>query len=295
MSPDRKTASKRFNRFSSVATGIFITGLALISNDQKETSNIEHTQVNEPPSLNQMFMTPDEEILWTSPPPKPPAVEAPKPPPTVYWIFAHPDDETLAAAAAIMQSEADGNRNVVVIISSGENTVVRNWYGLTRQQTSTARQEESKAGLSFIELEDVRYLGIPEGQIGKDFVRDLIRGLISETQGDAIFRGHSPYDSYVGLRCGHPDHCVIGQALVDAWRDEEIKDLRLYRISHLMGGAYGEKCDNLNSSQWTTKQNMRREYARIDKKVGRYGIAGQSVPGAWYQTARQPECYDLPK
>lgn len=214
---------------------------------------------------------------------------------TNYWIYAHPDDETLASAAAMMQSEEDGNRNVVVIISSGENTAVGPRLRLSKQQTSEAREKESRAALSNIDLEDIRYLKIPEGQITRELVREVIRSLISETNGKAVFRGHSPYDSYLGLPCGHVDHCVIGNALVDAWKEGEIGDLKLYRIGHLFNGPKGEVCRALTPAQLALKQKMKKEYALVNRSQGRYGIAAQSVPGAWYQADRQPECFDLPK
>jgi LmbE family N-acetylglucosaminyl deacetylase len=215
-------------------------------------------------------------------------------PPIAFWIFAHPDDETLAAAAAMIESQQAGVRNVVVIVSSGENTITRQRLGLTNAQVKAARQAESTAALSLIGISDIRYVGLPEGTLTPQVISDLVDSLLKEGGKDALFRGHSPYDSYAGLQCGHMDHCAIGRGLLAAWQDGRINNLVFYRISHLFDGKRSATCLALTPAEQATKRQMADAYALYKPAIGRYGIAVQSVPGAWYKARTEPECTDLP-
>ena len=231
-----------------------------------------------------------------TPPATPPPTPTPSPPPalpTVYWIFAHPDDETLAAGGALSRSQAAGYRNVVIIVSTGENTAVRSRLGWTRDQIIAARTAELKAAMAVLAIQDLRLLGVPDGQVTTAQVSDLIDGLLREGGPNARFRGHSPFDSYLGFTCGHPDHCAIGTALLQAWRDGRISDLKLYRVGHLFGGPLGEECEALDAQQLAAKRQLIQAYTTANRAAGRAAIGGQSVPGAWVQAARQPECSDL--
>ncbi len=144
-------------------------------------------------------------------------------------------------------------------------------------------------------ITDVRNLGIPEGSISSDFVKGVVADLIANTKGKVAFRTHSPYDSYLGLTCGHPDHCAVGTALVQLWQQGEVQDLKLYREGQFFGSPKVGDCQPLTRNQLAAKQLMKQEYSKVDRRQGRYGIAGQSVPGAWTQAMTQPECSEFPR
>ncbi len=40
------------------------------------------------------------------------------------------------------------------------------------------------------------------------------------------------------------------------------------------------------------KQEMRAAYAYVNRSIGRYGIAGQSVASMWRKTTTEPECHE---
>ncbi|MBI3282649.1 hypothetical protein HYZ70_01060, partial [Candidatus Curtissbacteria bacterium] len=141
---------------------------------------------------------------------------------------------------------------------------------------------------------DVRFMGIPDGAVTVEFTRQVIHNLAGENEGEASFVGHAPKDSYAGFNCGHPDHCAVATALTQAHSEGQIKGLKLYRIGQLMGGAQAGTCQQLTSDQMAAKQAMRTQYTIVRTGEGRYGIAGQSVPGAWAATRSKPECFDNP-
>jgi len=215
--------------------------------------------------------------------------------PVAFWVFAHPDDETLAAGVAIARSQQLGLRNVVVIVSSGENTAVGQRLGLTRQETASDRAYETINALAAIGVENIRFLEVPDGQVTTGLVSEVVDGLVREGGHDAAFNGHSPYDSYAGMPCGHPDHCAVATALVDAWRKGEIKNLKLYRIGQFFDGPFGDNCTPFDSDQFLIKRRMVQAYTRIDRRLGQLGIGGQSVPSAFSQAVRTPECWDSPR
>lgn len=246
------------------------------------------------------------EVVLTPPAIDPVAVEvsftplaAPPAPPrlTVYWLFAHPDDESLAAGGALYESQYAGVHNVVIIFSTGQNTLVGRRLGLTMEQTVASRQAETREAMASIGLTEVIFLDIPDGQVTVSKVRGVIDDLLMHSEGLAKFRGHSPYDSYLGLTCGHVDHCAVGQALVAAWKEGLIRDpdLRLYRVGQLFNGANSGTCAQLSPEAMAIKRKMRTAYARNDKAAGRYAIGAQSVPAAWTATTTKPECYDQPQ
>jgi LmbE family N-acetylglucosaminyl deacetylase len=222
--------------------------------------------------------------------------QAEQPQSTVFWIFAHPDDETLAAGGALSTSQAEGHRNVVVIVSSGEHTRVRDRLSLTREEVVTSRRLEATQALKSIGVEDVRFLGIPEGKITSSQMEGLIYHLLAEiVDGEVAFRGHSPYDEYLGLACGHVDHCIIGKALLSAWQSGVVGDLRLYRIAHLFDEPPTGECSDLTPEQWLAKKDMLEAYRVEDHDGSRFAIGEHSVPVALERAGFMPECYDLPQ
>jgi LmbE family N-acetylglucosaminyl deacetylase len=255
------------------------------------------SRINEVLSLQVSGGPPMVDPLWAEVP-FTPSVAPPSPPKlTVYWLFAHPDDESLAAGGALYELQNAGVRNVVIIFSTGENTLVRRRLGLTLEQTVASRRAETREAMASIGLSEVIFLDIPDGQVTVAKVRSVIDDILMHSEGLATFRGHSPYDTYLGLTCGHVDHCAVGQALVAAWRDGLIRDpdVRLYREGQLFNGAASGACAQLSAEAMATKRKMRTAYARYDKAAGRYAIGSQSVPASWVATATKPECYDLPQ
>lgn len=208
-----------------------------------------------------------------------------------FWVFAHPDDETLAAAGAMVE-QGDAGRHTVLILTNGEATGVRRSMDLSEAEVSKARQQEAKSALEHVGITDVRFAGLPDGGLTTDMVVEYLRPLLTGTgAGVVAVRGHTPLDEYVG-DCGHADHCAVGEALVQLYREELIDDLELYRLGHLFGGPLGGTCRPLTPEQSRVKQAMRSEYALQDPASGRLGIGGESVPTAWRRTEGAPECQD---
>ena len=221
------------------------------------------------------------------------AAQSPEPV-TVYWLFAHPDDETLAAGGAIAASVRAGNQNVVVFLSSGEHSAVGPRRNLTRNQVRTSRASEASDALKAIGVDQMHFLGRPEGSFDEAYVSLIIRVLLSRSNGKAEFAGHSPKDQYLGMQCGHIDHCVIGRALRRAWLEGLIAQPTFYRIGHLMGGPLLGSCSDLDAIDRRAKSRMIAAYGVFDPERERFAIGAQSVPEALENASYLPECTDSP-
>lgn len=256
-----------------------------------KTPNISPSQpVSAEPSSILTLLPTLEPTPILSPTPEPTKEQA-----TVYWIFAHPDDETLAAVGAIYDSQKAGNKNVVIIVTDGESTAVGPRLGLSLKQVAVAREKEATAALGVIGIKPI-FLREPDAgvyvQVG--FVENEIKKLAEETPGTVLFRGHSTNDPYRGLPHGHPDHYAVAMALEAEYKNGEIKNLEEYTVGQFAGTKPHGTCVFLSKQDMIIKQEMRKQYALIDPKIGRYGIAVRSVPAMWEKTTSEPECYTTP-
>jgi LmbE family N-acetylglucosaminyl deacetylase len=289
--------------FSTLGIAALIVGAAhLITGASSRRVQAESPVVDYEAMALYMDATPTPIPPSPTPVPPTPAPVPPTPTPvplqtTIYWLFAHPDDESLAAGAAIRAAQWAGHRNVVVVFSSGENTAVRRQLGLTREQTIASREAETREAMAAIGVIDVRFLGIPEGQITIQTVRNVIGAIVDSEKGPEPiwFRGHSPYDRYLGLPCGHMDHCAVANGLLEEWHAGLVQDLLFYRIGHLFGEARSGECHTLTRDEAAAKARMRTAYAYINIRQGRFGIGGRSVPTAWANATNRPECTDAPQ
>lgn len=124
----------------------------------------------------------------------------------VVVLAAHPDDETLGLGGLMHDLVAAGRAVLVVVASDGEGShpdsrVSSTWLARTRR-------EECRAGLRRLGVEDVVFLGVPDGRVGVPG-----QGL-DELLGAHLDGGTTVLAPWTGD--GHPDHERLGDAAVTA-------------------------------------------------------------------------------
>ena len=215
---------------------------------------------------------------------------------TAIWIFAHPDDEVLNAGIAILKHKQQGFKNIIVTVTSGDKVPEGPGMGLSPGFIMEAREKEEKAALAVIGIDpsSIIFLRKLDQDITVLLIEEEIKKLAQDTPGELYFRGHSPYDRYGEYAEAHPDHTIIGQALLAAWQKGVVKNLLFFRMGHLYGNEQVGHCPGLSTTEKELKQKMRHEYTVVDVMQGRYGLGGLNAAGPFEKTAYQPECSELP-
>lgn len=144
-----------------------------------------------------------------------PANKEPTPPARALVIAAHPDDIEFVLAGTIAKWTRAGTVVRYVLVTSGDaGTHAR---GITRQELALIRQAEQVAAARVVGVEDVVFLGYPDGEVTPsiELRRDLVRQIRRFRPEIAIC--YDPTRLFV--RSGyinHPDHRAVGQAAIDA-------------------------------------------------------------------------------
>ena len=212
------------------------------------------------------------------------------------WVFAHPDDAVLNAAGAIIHHQKEGYKNIIVMVTSGDKVPEGREMGLTPEQIMDAREKEEKAAFAVIGIaqEDIIFLRKLDLELTVPMVREEIRKLAKKMEGELYFRGHSPHDAYGFESEAHPDHTVIGEALLAEWKSGQIKNLLFFRMGQLYDNELVGECAKLLPEDSELKQKMRQEYTLQDHAKGRYGLGGWNAAAPFEKTEYQPECFELP-
>lgn len=130
-------------------------------------------------------------------------------------IVAHPDDMEYGAAAAVARWTQQGKHIAYVLVSDGEAGIA----ALDPAEVGPLRREEQIASCAIVGVDDVEFLGWPDGQI--------VEGLALRADIAAAIRRHRPdvvlsinfRESWGGHDWNHADHRAVGRALLDAIRD----------------------------------------------------------------------------
>ena len=216
---------------------------------------------------------------------------------TAIWLFAHPDDEVLNAGIALLRHKQEGFHNVIVTVTSGDKVPEGPHMGLSPGFIMEAREKEERAALALLGIDSsqIIFLRKLDQDITVPLIEEEIVKLIKQTPGELYFRGHSPYDRYGEYAEAHPDHTIIGEALLASWQKGLIKNLLFFRMGHLYGSVLVGQCPELTDQERALKQQMRHEYTLVDIAKGRYGLGGLNAAGPFEKTAYQPECFELPQ
>ena len=132
----------------------------------------------------------------------------------VLVITAHPDDVDFGAAGTIATWTNAGLEVAYCIVTDGD--AGGSDASVSRADMARIRQAEQIAAAKCVGVEDVRFLGYPDGRVEAtlDLRRDLAR-VIRQVRPDRVLCP-SPERSYARIGFSHPDHRAVGSAALDA-------------------------------------------------------------------------------
>ena len=130
-------------------------------------------------------------------------------------VVAHPDDMEYGAAAAVARWTGQGKHVAYVLVSDGEAGIST----MPPAEVGPLRREEQRASCATVGVQDVEFLGHPDGAI--------VEGLALRADLATAIRRHRPdvvlsinyRDGWGGPSWNHADHRAVGRALLDAVRD----------------------------------------------------------------------------
>ena len=130
-------------------------------------------------------------------------------------VVAHPDDMEYGAAAAVARWTGQGKHVAYVLVSDGEAGIST----MPPAEVGPLRREEQRASCATVGVQDVEFLGHPDGAI--------VEGLALRADLATAIRRHRPdvvlsinyRDGWGGPSWNHADHRAVGRSLLDAVRD----------------------------------------------------------------------------
>ena len=132
----------------------------------------------------------------------------------VLSITAHPDDVDFGAAGAIARWTEAGIEVSYCVVTDGDAGGFDENF--PRAEMAALRRAEQVAAAKCVGVEDVRFLGYPDGRVEAtlELRRDLAR-VIRQVRPDRVV-GQSAERNYVRPGISHPDHRAVGSATLDA-------------------------------------------------------------------------------
>lgn len=137
-------------------------------------------------------------------------------PTRALFIVAHADDIEFGSAGTVARWTAAGAHVTYCIVS--DNGSGSDDPEMTRERLSAIREKEQRAAAAICGVEDVIFLGYPDGMIEPtmELRRELVR-VIRRVKPDVLVvfdpqMLFTPTNDYIN----HPDHRAVGQAAVDA-------------------------------------------------------------------------------
>lgn len=129
-------------------------------------------------------------------------------------VVAHPDDVDFGSAGTIAVWTQQGIEVSYCIITDGDAGGFD--PDVPRDQIAGIRQAEQRAAAKEVGVEDVVFLGYPDGQltVSFDLRRDLSRVLRQRRPQRVLVQ--SPERNYERIAVSHPDHLAAGEAALCA-------------------------------------------------------------------------------
>ncbi|APU17556.1 hypothetical protein UA75_28315 [Actinoalloteichus sp. GBA129-24] len=128
-------------------------------------------------------------------------------------VTAHPDDVDFAASATIASWTAQGIQVSYCVCTAGD---AGGFDDTPRGEMAAVRQAEQQAAAAAVGVEDVRFLGYPDGRVVEslELRRDITR-VIRTLRPDRVVT-HSPEIDWRRIAVAHPDHRAVGAAAMAA-------------------------------------------------------------------------------
>lgn len=136
------------------------------------------------------------------------------PPRRLLGLWAHPDDEAYLSAGLMDRVRRAGGQVTICTLTDGEAG-----FGADDPRTVAQRRElrrtELATAMATIGVDDVRFLGLPDGGLEATpwrEVADLLQAVVTEVRPDVLVTFGPD-----GIT-GHPDHVVTSRLATQAWR-----------------------------------------------------------------------------
>jgi LmbE family N-acetylglucosaminyl deacetylase len=132
----------------------------------------------------------------------------------ILVIAAHPDDVDFGQAGTVATWTDAGIEVVYCIVTNGD--AGGSDVSVSRADMAVLRQAEQVAAAKCVGVNDVRFLGYPDGRVeaSLDLRRDLAR-VIRHVRPDRV-TCPSAERNYARIPTSHPDHRAVGSAALDA-------------------------------------------------------------------------------
>jgi LmbE family N-acetylglucosaminyl deacetylase len=129
-------------------------------------------------------------------------------------VVAHPDDVDFGAAATIAGWVDEGIEVTYLLCTNGDAGGFD--PAVPRSEIAGIRQDEQRAAAKEVGVEDVRFLGYPDGQLVPSFElrRDISR-VIRQVRPQRLLM-QSPEINWERIGASHPDHRAAGEATLNA-------------------------------------------------------------------------------
>ncbi|MGH2752276.1 MAG: PIG-L deacetylase family protein, partial [Actinomycetota bacterium] len=163
-------------------------------------------------------------------------------------VVAHPDDLEYGAASAIARWTSQGKSVSYVLVTSGEAGIA----SMAPETAGPLREQEERAGAAIVGVEDVEFLGHPDGMIesGLRLRKDIARAIRRCRPHALITINH--HATWGGSSFNMADHRVVGLAVMDAARDAANR----WVFQDLLEGGYqpwgGVRMVCINASPYPT-------------------------------------------
>lgn len=151
----------------------------------------------------------------------PSAVSAGWRPRHLLGVWAHPDDEAYLSAGLMARTIEQGGRVTVVALTDGEAGFPAD-DSRPAPERARQRRRELRAAMARIGVDDVRFVGLPDGGLAErvdESLVDAVRDLVCQIRPD-ITVTFGP-DGITG----HGDHVANWRVVTRAWLDTGIGDL----------------------------------------------------------------------
>jgi LmbE family N-acetylglucosaminyl deacetylase len=130
-------------------------------------------------------------------------------------IVAHPDDVEYGVAGAVARWTSLGKQVGYCLATRGEAGI----DSLPPEEAGPLREAEQRAAASIVGVEDVEFLGYPDGVIeyGLPLRRDVARAIRRRKPDVVVIINHR--DFWAPGRPNQADHVAVGRAVIDGARD----------------------------------------------------------------------------
>jgi LmbE family N-acetylglucosaminyl deacetylase len=132
----------------------------------------------------------------------------------ILAMAAHPDDLDFGVAGTVAAWTDAGAEVTYCVVTDGDAGGYDQSVG--RDEMARLRRDEQTAAAKCVGVEDLRFLGYPDGRVEATLVlrKDLAR-VIRQVRPDRVVCP-SPERNYTRMPPSHPDHRAVGSAALDA-------------------------------------------------------------------------------